>query len=68
LLKGTALSRFEAHATNIGAQTTAHAFACLDAMTAEFFVLRPDKALKKLIRETRKPENLTVNQYVNQAT
>jgi hypothetical protein len=39
LLQGTALSRFEAHATNIGAQTTAHAFACLHEMTAEFFVL-----------------------------
>jgi hypothetical protein len=34
-------------------------------MTAETFILRPDKAVKKLIRETRKPENLTVNNYVN---
>jgi hypothetical protein len=44
LLQGTALSRFDAHATNIVAQTSAHAFVCLDAMTAEFFMLRPDKA------------------------
>ena len=64
LLQGTSLLRFETHASSIGAQITAHAFACLDAMTADFFVLRPNKAIKKLIRETRKPENLTVNQYV----
>jgi len=65
LLQGTALSRFENHASTIGAQTIAHAFSCLDAMTAEIFVLRPDKAIKKLIRETKKPENLSVNHYVN---
>jgi hypothetical protein len=65
LLQGTALSRFENHASTIGAQTIAHAFSCLDAMTAEIFVLWPDKAIKKLIRETRKPENLFVNHYVN---
>jgi hypothetical protein len=65
LLQGTALSRFEAHASTIRSQTVAHAFACLDAMTAEIFVPLPDKAIKKLIRESRKPENLTVNHYVN---
>ena len=65
LLQGTALSRFESHASSIGAQTVAHAFSCLDAMTAEIFVLWPDKAIKKIIRETKKPESLTVNHYVN---
>ena len=65
LLQGTALSRFESHASSIGAQTVAHAFSCLDAMMAEIFVLRPDKAIKKIIRETKKPESLTVNHYVN---
>jgi hypothetical protein len=65
LLQGTALSRFETHASTIGAQTVAHAFSCLDAMTSETFVLRPDKSIKKLIRETKKPETLTVNHYIN---
>jgi hypothetical protein len=34
-------------------------------MIGEIFVPHPDKAIKKLIRESRKPENLTVNHYVN---
>ena len=51
LLKGSALSRFEALASSNGAQTVAHAFACLGAMTTEMeiFISRPDKAIKKLI-------------------
>jgi hypothetical protein len=61
----TAHSRFEVLATNIGAQATVHAFACLDAMTVQLLMLRPDKALNNLIRETGKPENLTVTQYAN---
>jgi hypothetical protein len=55
LHQGTALSRFEAHAITIGSQTVAHAFVCLDAMTAEIFVPLPDP----------RPENLTVNHNVN---
>jgi hypothetical protein len=39
ILQGTSLSRFESHESSIEAQTAAHAFSCLDAMTAEIFVL-----------------------------
>jgi hypothetical protein len=34
-------------------------------MTVKIFILHLDKAIKKLIWETRKPENLTVNHYMN---
>jgi hypothetical protein len=46
ILQRNALSTFESHASSIRAQTTTHAFSCLDAMTAEIFVLQPNKAIK----------------------